>query len=343
MTALAIVLSGLLLSPDMSALAQSPAATAETAPVEAGGPASSAAKPSDAGALPPSIVPPASDGVPNGQTSGGTVTATTPPQAPAPGALAQDAIAPAPTGIGALTDELSPVRMFLNADFVVKGVMIGLALASVLTWTVWLFKTIELSVAKRRARDGLRALRAARTLSEVASTLRGRGDAAARLLAAAESEVELSADGSGNGFKERLNWELDRTEAAASRRIALGMGLLATVGAVAPFVGLFGTVWGIMNSFIGISRVHTTSLAVVAPGIAEALLATATGLVAAIPAVVIYNGLARAIGTYRAILRDVSVAVLRLVSRDLDRPATPISSQLAIADAPDLSISEAAE
>jgi len=97
-----------------------------------------------------------------------------------------------------------------------------------------------------------------------------------------------------------------------------GTGVLATIGATAPFVGLFGTVWGIMNSFVGISKAQTTNLAIVAPGIAEALLATAVGLFAAIPAVVIYNHFARAIGAYRAELGDASAEVLRLVSRDLD-------------------------
>src|SRR6202011_5493520 len=108
---------------------------------------------------------------------------------------------------------------------------------------------------------------------------------------------------------------------AEARRIRLGMGLLATIGATSPFVGLFGTVWGIMNSFIGISKSQTTNLAVVAPGIAEALLATAFGLAAAIPAVVIYNVFARSIAGYRAQLGDASAEVMRLVSRDLERPA----------------------
>ena len=97
-----------------------------------------------------------------------------------------------------------------------------------------------------------------------------------------------------------------------------GTGLLATIGSTAPFVGLFGTVWGIMNAFIGISQAQTTNLAVVAPGIAEALLATAIGLVAVIPAVVIYNHFARAITGYRQALADAAAAVERLLSRDLD-------------------------
>src|SRR5207302_6871276 len=110
----------------------------------------------------------------------------------------------------------------------------------------------------------------------------------------------------------------ERIEASYGRRIMRGTGVLATIGATAPFVGLFGTVWGIMNSFIGISKSHTTNLAVVAPGIAEALLATALGLAAAIPAVVIYNVFSRQIAGYRALVGDASAEVMRLVSRDLD-------------------------
>ena len=114
---------------------------------------------------------------------------------------------------------------------------------------------------------------------------------------------------------------IERATAVNMNDLKKGLSGLASIGATAPFVGLFGTVWGIMNSFIGISKAQTTNLAVVAPGIAEALLATALGLVAAIPAVVIYNIFARSIAGYRAQLGDASAAVLRLVSRDLDRNA----------------------
>ncbi|MCY1507996.1 Biopolymer transport protein ExbB [compost metagenome] len=107
-----------------------------------------------------------------------------------------------------------------------------------------------------------------------------------------------------------------------------GTGPLATIGSTAPFVGLFGTVWGIMNSFIGIAKSQTTNLAVVAPGIAEALLATALGLVAAIPAVVIYNVFARSITGYKAQVADCSAQVLLLLSRDLDHlPASERNPQ----------------
>lgn len=120
------------------------------------------------------------------------------------------------------------------------------------------------------------------------------------------------------GLKERVTSHLMRIEAEAQRNISRGTGILATIGSTAPFVGLFGTVWGIMNSFIGISQAQTTNLAIVAPGIAEALFATALGLVAAIPAVVIYNAFARSVAGYRLLLGHASAAVERLVSRDVD-------------------------
>jgi biopolymer transport protein ExbB len=224
---------------------------------------------------------------------------------------------PAPTVDSAvLPHDLSPWGMFLSADVVVKAVIIGLVFASVVTWTVWLAKTIGIFIAKRRARAALRALTAARSLGEVDT----RVSPAAEFVAAAREELRLSADSlETEGLKERIASRLERIEAAFGRRISRATGVLATIGATAPFVGLSGTVWGIMNSFIGISKSHTTNLAVVAPGIAEALLATAFGLAAAIPAVVVYNVFARSITGYRAQLGDASAAVLRLVSRDLDR------------------------
>jgi biopolymer transport protein ExbB len=244
-----------------------------------------------------------------------------------------------------LPDELSPWGMFVNADVVVKAVMLGLALASVVTWTVWLAKTLELRRAKRGARAALDKLVPARSLAQAADGPIQPHHVVAQLIAAAQSEIRESPDLRSEGIKERLSWQLDRIELAAGRHVARGMSILATIGAVAPFVGLFGTVWGIMNSFVGISRAHTTNLAVVAPGIAEALLATAFGLAAAIPAVVIYNAFTRSIGGYRALLADASIAVLRLVSRDLDRQAVvaPKADGPAVRDAPALSISEAAE
>jgi biopolymer transport protein ExbB len=224
-------------------------------------------------------------------------------------------------GTASLPRDLSPWGMYLSADPIVKAVLIGLAFASFVTWTIWLAKTIEIVMAKRRVRRALAGVGAARSITEAVKQRAGAEGEVGELLEAAVTELELSSGSSENGaIKERIASRLERIEAANARRILRGTGVLATIGATAPFVGLFGTVWGIMNSFIGISKSHTTNLAVVAPGIAEALLATAFGLAAAIPAVVIYNVFARSIAGYRGQLGDASAEVLRLVSRDLDLP-----------------------
>jgi biopolymer transport protein ExbB len=240
-------------------------------------------------------------------------------QAPAGDApAAVPSIAPM-VATGFLPRDLSPWGMFLNADIIVKAVMVGLVFASVVTWTVWLAKSYELWSAKRKARVALGVLARAHSLAEVHEQFANPRDPVSRLVQSAILESQLSANTSAEGLKERVSWLLERLEIAASRQIGRGMGVLASIGATAPFVGLFGTVWGIMNSFIGISNAHTTNLAVVAPGIAEALLATALGLFAAIPAVVIYNVFARQIGGYRALLADAGALVMRLVSRDCER------------------------
>jgi len=252
--------------------------------------------------------------------------ATAPQPIPAPSspatAVEQPAASPAisPDIALRLPRDLSPWGMFMAADIVVKAVMVGLALASVLTWTIWFAKAIELMTARRRMRAEIVSLAQVRTWNEVGSLMNGRGNDTTALLRAADDELRLSADAmSPEGVKERIASRLERLEAAAGRQMIRGTGILATIGATAPFVGLFGTVWGIMNSFIGISKSHTTNLAVVAPGIAEALLATALGLVAAIPAVVMYNMFSRWIAGYRALHADAAAEILRIVSRDLDR------------------------
>ena len=222
-----------------------------------------------------------------------------------------------------LPQDLSPWGMFLHADTIVKAVMIGLAVASLVTWTVWVAKSIELFGARAAVRRGLRILANATTLAQAHEKLRTTTGPVAQLMQAAANEIRLSANLRADGLKERIAWQSERIEMAAGRKISSGTGILATIGATAPFVGLFGTVWGIMDSFIGISKAHTTNLAVVAPGIAEALLATALGLVAAIPAVMIYNVLARSTTHYRALIGDASAQVMKLVSRDHDRAGAP--------------------
>jgi biopolymer transport protein ExbB len=289
---LAALLISLMLAPNAS-FAEEPTAQAVPAASQAAAPV--AAAPAAAGAVDPAAA------------------------AQDPNALPTDPLAAELEGEQILAHDLSPWGMYQNADIVVKAVMIGLALASVLTWTVWIAKGFELLAAKRRLRRELQALKGARTLGEAGDTAKN-GSCVSRLLVQdALEEVKLSANTrEKEGIKERVSFRLERLVAASGRQMSQGTGVLATIGSTAPFVGLFGTVWGIMNSFIGIAKSQTTNLAVVAPGIAEALLATALGLVAAIPAVVIYNVFARSIAGYKAQVADASAQVLLLVSRDLD-------------------------
>jgi biopolymer transport protein ExbB len=249
---------------------------------------------------------------------------------PAPAAVANATAAPADGGQSLKSTalalrELSPWSMFLSADILVKAVMIGLAFASLVTWTIFIAKMIELSLVQSKLRAALGKISDSRSLAEAQFALGAKGSVLSTLLSAAMREARLSAGiSSDNGIKERAASSFAEIVRAEARRIRLGMGLLATIGATSPFVGLFGTVWGIMNSFIGISKSQTTNLAVVAPGIAEALLATAFGLVAAIPAVIIYNHFARVTKGYLELVSRSSGAAGRLLSRDLDR--THVSS-----------------
>jgi len=278
--------------------AAAPAATAQTAPV---------AQPSPAAA----------------QAQAAPV-----PVAPAPALTALDASPAAPAnGDGKVLKststglhELSPWNMFLNADIIVKAVMLGLAFASLVTWTVFIAKMVELTVAQSKLRGALAKIAESRSLAEAQFALGAKGSVLSSFIAAAMREGRLSAGISSDaGIKERAASSFAEIVRAEASKIRVGMGLLATIGATSPFVGLFGTVWGIMNSFIGISKSQTTNLAVVAPGIAEALLATAIGLVAAIPAVIIYNQFSRMTKGYLELVSRASGTAARLLSRDLDR------------------------
>jgi biopolymer transport protein ExbB len=264
------------------------------------------------------------------------------PQAGAAAAVQAPAVAPAPAAVGqpavdgaigttdgaggaprpsvAIPHELSPWSMFLSADIIVKFVMIGLAFASLVTWTIFFGKSVEFTLVNRRLRRALDAIGEARSIAEARVALGADASVLSALLAAALREARMSAGlSSDTGIKERAASSFAEITRAEARKMRFGMGVLATIGATSPFVGLFGTVWGIMNSFIGISKSQTTNLAVVAPGIAEALLATAIGLVAAIPAVIIYNHFARVAKAYLERVNRASGAAGRLLSRDLDR------------------------
>ena len=295
---IAALMIGLALTP--AAFADEPAAQAHQAP-----PAAAIAAPAPA-AADTTALPPATDAQ------------------PADDAAAEPVVE---TGFG-LGHDLSPWGMFQNADIIVKIVMIGLAIASIITWTIWIAKGFELLGAKRRLRGEIAQLKKATTLAAASETASKQGTLAHLLVHDALEEMHLSSNArEKEGIKERVSFRLERLVAACGRNMSNGTGVLATIGSTAPFVGLFGTVWGIMNSFIGIAKTQTTNLAVVAPGIAEALLATALGLVAAIPAVVIYNVFARSIAGYKAQVSDASAQVLLLVSRDLDHQPGERSAQ----------------
>jgi len=247
------------------------------------------------------------------------------PSATAPSPAKSEAAAVAPA-----MKELSPWVMFMSADVIVKAVMIGLAFASLMTWTVLIAKSIELSVASAKLRSALKKIAEVRSLAEAQMALGAKEGVLPSFLAAALREARMSAGlASDAGIKERAASSFSEIVRAEARRIRVGMGVLATIGSTSPFVGLFGTVWGIMNSFIGISKSQTTNLAVVAPGIAEALLATAIGLVAAIPAVIIYNHFSRVTKSYLELVNRASGAAGRLLSRDLDRSHGGLHSRAA--------------
>ncbi len=319
--AVAVLAVAALMGPGQGALAQAeppaPAAAPSAAPGAAATPPASVL-PNLVAPPPPAASVPAGAASPIAAPAAGAEPAPVASEAAAPGA-APPAPPPAAAGGIGMPHDLSPWGMFMAADWVVKAVMLGLAFASVVTWTIWLAKSLELMVASRRLRRALRGLLASATLE---AGHRATGEAAGpatAMVRVTELELQRSGDLPAEGIKERVAISLGRIEAGAGRRITRGTGILATIGATAPFVGLFGTVWGIMNSFIGIAKTQTTNLAVVAPGIAEALLATAIGLVAAIPAVIIYNHFSRQVSGYRALLGDTSAEMLRLLSRDLDR------------------------
>ncbi|MDF0495819.1 tonB-system energizer ExbB [Bradyrhizobium yuanmingense] len=275
-------------------------------------PAPSTAQPSAAGTVPPAAAPAAS-------TAPAVVGAA--PVAANPASAKTEAAA---------MKELSPWVMFMSADVIVKAVMIGLAFASLMTWTVFIAKSIELSVASGKLRSALKKIAEARSLAEAQMALGTKEGILPSFLAAALREARMSAGLSSDaGIKERAASSFSEIVRAEQRRIRIGMGVLATIGSTSPFVGLFGTVWGIMNSFIGISKSQTTNLAVVAPGIAEALLATAIGLVAAIPAVIIYNHFSRVTKGYLELVSRASGAAGRLLSRDLDRSHGSVHSRAA--------------
>jgi biopolymer transport protein ExbB len=268
-------------------------------------------------------------------------------QAPAPDAAAAPAAAPgaaAPADASALppaaqaaptaikhAGSVTPITMFMDAEWVVKIVMVGLLLASILSWTLLIVKLLEFAGLNRSANQFVEAFRGARSIADInriATSEEFEGNPLADMAAAASGEVELSRQAGLQVGGENRNSTVSRAQAAVSavqsglaNRLSGGMTFLASVGSSAPFVGLFGTVYGIMISFIGIANTNTTNLAVVAPGIAQALLATGIGLFAAIPAVIFYNYFQTRISAFGTRTDGFIAELTNAISRQLDKGA----------------------
>ena len=270
--------------------------------------------------------------------------------------LAQDATAPAPAEAAAAAPaetappvteaapaaeeaapaegahgKMTPASMFMDADVVVKTVMIGLLLASVFTWVILLIKLFEFGALNRKTDQFLETFRQTRTIADmrrVATSEDFEGNPLADMAAAATDEIELSRQAGLSVTGDHRDSAIGRAQAAVNavqaglaKRLSGGQQFMASTGSTAPFIGLFGTVYGIMNSFIGIANTNTTNLAVVAPGIAEALLATGIGLFAAIPAVIFYNYFNTRIASYGTRSDGFNAELMNAVSRNLDKGA----------------------
>ncbi|MCR5879687.1 MotA/TolQ/ExbB proton channel family protein [Phenylobacterium sp. J367] len=255
--------------------------------------------------------------------------AAAPAAAPAPAAPAAEEPADPPTMKHA--GKLGVGTMFMDSDPVVKVIMIGLVLASIFSWTLLLTKILEFRALNRVTDNFLEQFRAAKSINDmnrIALSEEFDGNPLADMAAAAAQEIELSRQAGLQITGEHRDSTISRAAAAVgavqaslARRLSSGMQFLASVGSNGPFIGLFGTVYGIMNSFIGIANTNTTNLAVVAPGIAEALLATGLGLFAAIPSVIFYNYFQTRISAYGARTEGFVAELMNAISRQLDKGA----------------------
>jgi biopolymer transport protein ExbB len=266
-----------------------------------------------------------------------TADAAAAPAAAAPAATpAAEAPAPAEEGkappvIDSHGGKLTPVTMFMDAELIVKVVMIGLILASIFSWVLLITKLIEFGSLNRKSDRFVEAFRGAKSINDmgrIAISEEFEGNPLADMAAAAASEVELSRQAGLQVSGDHRDSTIARAQTAVgavqstlSKRLSGGMTFLASVGSSGPFIGLFGTVYGIMNSFIGIANTNTTNLAVVAPGIAEALLATGIGLFAAIPAVIFYNYFQTQISGFGVRTDGFTAELMNAISRQLDKGA----------------------
>jgi biopolymer transport protein ExbB len=227
--------------------------------------------------------------------------------------------------------KLTIPTMYYNATTLVQAVIIGLLSCSALSWIILVMKIFEFRGLNKESDQFLEAFRGARSISDInriASSEEFQGNPMADMAAAAASEVELSRQAGlavSGEYRDstitRASAAVQAVQASLAKRLSGGMQFLASVGSTGPFVGLFGTVFGIMNSFINITNSGTTNLAVVAPGIAEALLATGIGLFAAIPAVVMYNYFQTRVSGFGTRSEGFVAEVLNVISRHLDKGA----------------------
>ncbi|HEX8232736.1 MAG TPA: MotA/TolQ/ExbB proton channel family protein [Caulobacteraceae bacterium] len=285
----------------------------------------------------PAMAQDANTTAPAAAAAGADANATAPADATGAGAGAAAAPAdaaaagsPAPVTIKH-AGQLTPVQMFVDATPIVKAIMMGLLLASVLSWTMLVVKTFEfmsLGKASDRFVEAFRGARSITDINKIATSEEFEGNPLADMAAAASGEIELSRQAGLQVTGEHRHTAMDRASAAVAavqsglaKRLSGGMQFLASTGAMSPFIGLFGTVYGIMNSFIGIANTNTTNLAVVAPGIAEALLATGIGLFAAIPAVIFYNYFQTRIAAYGTRTEGFVAELMNAISRQLDKGA----------------------
>ncbi len=253
--------------------------------------------------------------------------------AAAPAAPAADAPAPtvdkAPPQLDNKGGKLNPWSMFLDAKLVVQVVMVGLVLASVFSWTLLITKFLEFGALNRKSNDFVEAFRGAKSIGDmgrIAMSDEFEGNPLADMAGAAAQEVEMSRQAGlavTGAHREstiaRAQSAVNAVQSSLSKRLSSGMTFLASVGSNGPFIGLFGTVYGIMDSFIGIANTNTTNLAVVAPGIAEALLATGLGLFAAIPSVIFYNLFQTRISAYGTRSDGFTAELMNAISRQLDK------------------------
>ncbi|NBU27689.1 MAG: flagellar motor protein MotA [Caulobacteraceae bacterium] len=260
-----------------------------------------------------------------------TAEASAPAAAPAAAPEAPATEDKAPKTIENHGGKLTPVSMFMDAEPVVKVVMIGLLLASIFSWVLLITKMIEFGGLNRQSDRFVEAFRGAKSINDmgrIGISEEFEGNPLADMAAAAASEVELSRQAGLHVSGEHRDSTIMRAQTAVgavqsslAKRLSGGMQFLASVGSSGPFIGLFGTVYGIMNSFIGIANTNTTNLAVVAPGIAEALLATGIGLFAAIPAVIFYNYFQTQVSAYGTRSDGFNAELMNAISRQLDKGA----------------------